>query len=94
MLFAYLLAVRNRYFLAHFQYRLKFKNKYRHDPEELVLMIKCLHKILSVRNEWFSIENDQNAVSENFEDKYDMKSENLPYCINFFEEVGWFDPFP
>jgi len=33
-------------------------------------------------------------VSENFEENYDMKSENKSYSINFFEEIGWFDPFP
>ena len=33
-------------------------------------------------------------MSDGYLEKYGLQDENKPHTINYFEEVGWFDPFP
>ena len=91
----YLIKCMQLHSIAFFQWRLKFPNTIKHDPQQL-------EDIISDRVDYFSREfesmNKMILTNSKFDEKklgdYNLVQEPNTYLISSFESVGLPDPFP
>lgn len=81
------------YTIAFAQWRLKFPNLIKYDEEEILEVIEAGFRRLYENPLEIVLSKNSIKIPKKFYKSYELEKCQRPYLINYFEQIGWEDPF-